>query len=90
LLREERQKIKQIEIAEKLEKKRVKKISKKRRKKKNRKAKKRKTVKIESSPAEVDKTPSPTVSSEAWTVAETFSEAAPAPAKSHGFHIPSF
>jgi len=43
LLREERQKIKQIEIAEKLEKKRVKKISKKRRKKKGRKAKKEKS-----------------------------------------------
>merc|ERR1719233_1324336 len=90
LLREERQKIKQIEIAEKLEKKKAKKTSKRRKKKaRSRKAKKRKALKIESSPPEVDKTPSPTVSSEAWTAADTFS-AAPVPAKSHGFHIPSF
>jgi len=88
LLREERQKIKEMEIAEKLEKKRAKKLKKKA--KKGKKSKKRKTVKLESSPAEVEKISSPMiVCPEASMVAQTFSVTA-APAKSQGFHIPSF
>jgi len=87
LLREERQKIKEMEIAEKLVKKRAKKLKKKA--KKGKKSKKRKTVKLESLPVEVEKTSPPTFCPEASMVAETFC-VTPAPAKSQGFHIPSF